>query len=84
MSTHDIIKRSTPFYFSTTRHSLRVSRIHGSDRTHPDETSIVPWKPGLVALQAAGTELLVVGGLAQWLCVQGHRWQRKSLLHVVA
>jgi len=53
-------------------------------RNRPDETSIVPWKLGLVALQATGTELLVVGSLAQWLCVMGHRWQRESLVHVDA
>jgi len=53
-------------------------------RNHPDEISMVLWKLGLVALQAAGTEILVVGGLAQWLCVKDYRWQRKSLLHIVA
>ena len=37
------------------------------------------WKQGLVALQAAATELRVAG-LAQWVCFVCDRWQEKSLL----
>lgn len=45
-------------HFSKTHLSLRECR------NHPDESSMVPGNLGLVALQAAGTELLVVGDLA--------------------
>ena len=62
MSTYDTIRCSALFYFSKRRHTLRECR------NHPDEISMFPWKQGLVALQAAETELLVVGGLARWLC----------------
>jgi hypothetical protein len=42
---------------------------------HPGE----PSKQGLVAPQVAVTSLLV-GGMAQWLCLVPHTWHRKSLL----
>ena len=45
---------------------------------HPGATSKDPWKHGLVAPQAAATEL-PVNGWAQWLCFVHDRWQEKSL-----
>jgi hypothetical protein len=39
-----------------------------------------PWKQMLVAPRAAWTSLLVAG-MAHWLCLELHRWQRKANLH---
>jgi len=47
--------------------------------TNTGETSMHPWKQGLVAPQAAATGLLVAG-LAQWVYFVCDRWKEKSLL----
>ena len=47
---------------------------------HPGERSMDLWKQGHVAPQVAATELLVAG-LAQWVCFECDRWQKKTLLY---
>jgi hypothetical protein len=58
-----------------------TSRGHGLVKVwwgHSRATSKDPWKHGLVAPQAAATEL-PVNGLAQCVCSLHDRWQEKSL-----
>jgi hypothetical protein len=42
---------------------------------HPGKSSVQPWEQELVAPQAAWASLFVAG-VAQWMCLAWHRWQR--------
>jgi hypothetical protein len=58
-----------------------VARIHPDGQGgwgHSGTTAMDPCKQGLVAPQAAATEL-PVAGLAQWVCFVRARWREKSL-----
>jgi len=57
--------------------AVRHVARNGKGVGHPGKTLTDPWKEGLVASQAAATEL-AVAGMAQWVWFVLDRWQGKS------
>ena len=59
---------------------VETAQLFTKPLTHPYESSMNPWKQGVVTPQAAAKGLLVAG-LAQWVCFVCDRWKEKYLMY---
>ena len=72
------LRWETPYTMAVDQQYVTWPLIRQGGWEHSGATSMDSWKQGLVAPQAAATEL-PVDGLAQWVCFVCGRWQEKSL-----